>query len=147
MPTVNEILTQKSADVVSIDKDASVFDAAQLMNKHKIGALVVIEQGQLQGIFTERDVLRRVVTEKRDPATTHVQEVMTPGTEVACCRTDTTIEEARTVMKNRRIRHLPVVGDERKLLGMISIGDLNAYRANTQEVTIHFLHEYLYGRT
>ena len=146
MSTVKELLAAKESDeVISISKDASVLEAAKLMNTHKIGALVVINDGRVNGIFTERDMLRLVVAEKRNPDTTPVADVMT--SEIACCRQETSIDEARTVMKNKRIRHLPVVGDDMQLHGMISIGDLNAYYANSQEVTIHFLHEYLYGRT
>lgn len=145
MTTIRELLADKGSDVFSISQDATVLDAAMLMNDNKIGALVVLHEGRLVGIFTERDVLRRVVGEQRNPATTKIQEAMT--TDVACCREDTSIEEARTVMKNHRIRHLPVVDREMWLKGLISIGDLNAYRVNSQEATIHFLHEYLYGRT
>ena len=96
-------------------------------------------------MFTERDVLRRVVGERRDPATTLVAEVMT--TDVFCCTPETTLEEARGAMKNRRIRHLPLVDGDRRVMGIVSIGDLNAYHVNSQEKTIHLLHEYLYGRT
>ena len=145
MAKVRDILAGKGSDVFSIDADVSVLQAAQLMNRHKIGALVVLKHDKLAGIFTERDVLRRIVAEQRDPAETPITNVMT--TEVACCGADTSIDEARSVMKNRRIRHLPVVDHEMRLEGMISIGDLNAYYANSQEVTIRFLHEYLYGRT
>jgi CBS domain-containing protein len=115
------------------------------MNEHKIGSLVVIDDGELVGIFTERDVLRRVVGERRDPVSTRVEEVMT--TEVVCCTPDTPLDEARSAMKNRRIRHLPVVDEHRQLRGLISIGDLNAYQTNDQEHTIHLLEAYLYGRT
>jgi CBS domain-containing protein len=114
------------------------------MNDHKVGAVVVADEGRLVGMFTERDVLRRVVGERRDPVTTLVGAVMT--SEVVCCTPETSIEEARGAMKNRRIRHLPVVDGEGHLMGMISIGDLNAYHVNSQEQTIHLLHEYLYGR-
>jgi CBS-domain-containing membrane protein len=89
-------------------------------------------------------VLRRVVAERRDPMVTTVAQVMT--TEVLCCTLETTVEEARGVMKNRRIRHLPVVDADNRLRGLISIGDLNAHQATAQEQTIHLLHEYLYGR-
>jgi CBS-domain-containing membrane protein len=67
-------------------------------------------------------------------------------TEVVCCQLETSVEEARAVMMTRRIRHLPVVNDQGELLGLISIGDLNAYQVAHQEQTIHTLHEYLYGR-
>lgn len=144
MACVKEILDAKGSQVLTIGQEASVLQAAKLMNEHKVGSLVVSDDGRLVGIFTERDVLCRVVGECRDPASTRVAEVM--STEVACCTTATSIDEARSAMKNRRIRHLPVVDDDRRLLGMVSIGDLNAYQTNTQEKTIHLLHEYLYGR-
>ena len=105
--------------------------------------LVKVSYGRVKGIFTERDVLSRVVSEQKDPNAVHVSDVMT--TEIACCRTETSIEEAKTVMKNKRIRHLPVVGNDMQLKGMVSIGDLNAHHTNSQEVTIQYLHEYLYG--
>jgi CBS domain-containing protein len=121
-----------------------VLEAAHLMNEHKIGSLVVIEDGQVIGMFTERDVLRRVVGELRDPAHTRVDEVMT--TEVVCCTIETTIAEARGAMKNRRVRHLPLVDGERRLQGLVSIGDLNAYETSDHEQTIYLLQEYIYGR-
>jgi CBS domain-containing protein len=130
--------------VLSVGPEATVLQAAMLMNEHKVGALVVLEQERIVGMFTERDVLRRVVGDQRDPARTVVREVMT--TEVACCSPQTAIEEARVAMKDRRIRHLPVVEDGGRMLGLISIGDLNAYHAETQEQTIFLLNEYLYGR-
>ena len=145
MGTVREILARKGSQVWSVGKEASVLDAALLMNEHRIGALVVLEEGRVAGMFTERDVLRRVVAEQRDPARTRVGEIMTD--EVICGTLETSIEEARGAMKNRRIRHLPLVDGDRRLLGLISIGDLNAHEATSQEQTIHLLQEYLYGRT
>jgi CBS domain-containing protein len=144
MATMKDILALKGARVASTHPDASVLQAAVLMNEEKIGALLVIEDGRMTGIFTERDILRRVVAQCRDAAATLVRDVMTA--EVACCKLHTTLEEARGVMKNRRIRHLPVVDDQDRLLGLISIGDLNAYQNNTQEQTIHLLHQYIYGQ-
>ena len=144
MATVGEILAAKGSKVVLIGQGATVLEAALLMNEYKIGALVVSDDGHVAGMFTERDVLRRVVGERRDPATTRVAEVMT--TEVVCCTPGTAIDEVRGAMKNRRIRHLPVVDDEGRLLGLVSIGDLNAHQATAQEQTIYLMHEYLYGR-
>jgi CBS domain-containing protein len=144
MATVREILAKKGTHVHSITKEATVLDAALLMNEHRIGSLVVLEDDRVAGMFTERDVLQRVVASQRDPATTPVSEVMTG--ETVCGTLDTSIEEARGAMKNRRIRHLPLVDGDRRLLGMVSIGDLNAYEATNQEHTIHLLHEYIYGR-
>jgi CBS domain-containing protein len=144
MATVKEILEVKGTHVLSIGPEASVLDAALLMNEHKIGSLVVMTGGQVIGIITERDVLQRLVVARREPADTPVQEVMT--TEVVCCQTNTTLDEARGVLKNRRIRHLPVLDDRQQLCGLISIGDLNAHEAHDQEWTIHILREYIYGR-
>jgi CBS domain-containing protein len=145
MATLRDILSRKGPHVFTIGPGASVMDAATLMNEHKIGALVVIDDGRgVVGMFTERDVLRRVVGEQRDPVTTRVEDVMT--TEVACATPETTVEEARGAMKNRRIRHLPLVDEDRRLTGLISIGDLNAYQTSDHEYTIYMLQEYLYGR-
>lgn len=145
MPTVRDILNGREGVIYSIGPDASVLEATRLMNQRHIGALAVVQDGRMIGIFTERDVLRRVVGEERAPAQVRVAEVMT--SHVVCCRPQTTLDEARSVMKNRRIRHLPVINDSGTLVGMVSIGDLNAYRADDQETTIYLLHEYLYGRT
>ena len=137
-------LSAKGSQVLTVGPDASVLQAVILMNDHKVGALVVTTGKDVAGMFTERDLLRRVVGESRDPATTRVAEVMT--TEVVCCTPATSLEEARGAMKNRRIRHLPVVVDG-QLCGLISIGDLNAHQITSQEHTIHLMHEYLYGRS
>jgi len=144
MATVRDILALKGPHVLSIGPDATVLDAALLMNEHKVGSLLVKSAGRLMGIITERDLLQRVVAQRRDPAATNVAEVMTA--EVACCRPETTVDEARSVLKNRRIRHLPVLDGDEQLLGVVSIGDLNAYLSRDQEVTIHILHEYISGR-
>ena len=144
MATVRDILATKGTHVWSVGLDATVLQAASLMNEHKVGALVVLDGGRTAGMFTERDVLRRVVGEQRDPAATRVAEVMT--VDVVFCKPETTVEEARVAVKDRRIRHLPVLDGGEHLLGMISIGDLNAFEAASQEHTIYMLHEYLYGR-
>lgn len=144
MPTVKDVLARKAPQLISIDPQATVLDAALLMNQHKIGCLVVIDRGTVSGIFTERDVLSRVVVERRDPASTRVRDVMT--TAIVCCQPDTDLDEARSVFKNRRIRHLPIVDSEQRLVGLVSIGDVNAFEADAQEQTIHLLHEYIYGR-
>src|SRR5436190_22135521 len=104
MATVREILARKGSQTFTVGKGATVLEAALLMNEHKIGALVVIEDGRVVGMFTERDVLRRVVGEQRDPGQTRVADVM--SAEVVCCTLATTIDEARGAMTNRRVRHL-----------------------------------------
>jgi CBS domain-containing protein len=144
MSTVQEILSRKGSQVLTIGTGATVLEAACVMNEHKIGALVVLDQGTVVGMFTERDILRRVVGERRNPETTQVAEVMT--TEIVCCTPETTIDEARLAMKDRRVRHLPLVDGDRRLQGLISIGDLNAYEVFGQQQTIYQLLEYIYGR-
>ena len=144
MPTVHRILDHKGSQVLTVSPDASVLDAALMMNEHKIGALVVAEAANVVGIVTERDVLRRVVVQRLDPAETSVGQIMTG--EVVCCRPDTPIDDARGVFMQRRIRHLPVVSDEGVLEGMISIGDINAWQLDGQQRELHYLHEYIHGR-
>jgi len=144
MPTVIDILARKGAGVHTINPDATVLEATQKMNQHKLGALVVMNEGQVAGMFTERDVLRRVVAAMRDPGGTQVSEVMT--TEVICVPPQTDIDEVSALMQQRRIRHLPVCDDSGTLKGMISIGDVNAFHVTHQEAHINFLSEYIYGR-
>ncbi len=142
MATVQTILDGKGGEVVSIAPDSSVLQAAQLMNECGIGGLVVSKNDRLVGVFTERDILRRVVARQRDPADVAVRDVMT--TPVACCRPETTLEEVRSVMTNKRIRHLPVVDDD-GLRGIVTIGDIMAHQVTEQEDTIQYLTEYVYG--
>jgi CBS domain-containing protein len=143
MASVCEILAIKGTHIEMVSPTASVYEAAVQMNRLKIGSLVVHDAGRLVGILTERDILQRIVAECRDAASTHVEDVMT--TEVVCCRMNTSLEEARGVMKNRRIRHLPVLSEEGELLGVISIGDLNAHANHAHEQTIYLLQEYIAG--
>jgi CBS domain-containing protein len=143
MCTVREILSHKNPGVATIVPRASALEAAVAMNQQKVGSLMVLDGDRVVGIITERDLLQRVLAEQRDAAKTSVEDVMT--TEILCCQLHTTIDEARSVMKDRRVRHLPVVDDE-GLHGVISIGDLNAYEAHSQEVTIHVMTEYIHGR-
>jgi CBS domain-containing protein len=144
MAVVRDLLSVKGTHVFSIGCQATVLDAAVLMNDFKIGALVVIEQGKVVGIVTERDVLQRVVAERRDPATVFVAEVMTR--DLVACGPEQDVDEVSYLMKEKRVRHLPVLDCDRAIVGMISIGDVNAFHASSQEKTIYHLHEYIYGR-
>ena len=143
MATVNDILAVKGRRLITISPEATLFDAAVLMTDHKIASLLVLDDGHLVGILAERDFLINAVTEQRDPHTTSVGEVMTR--DVICCRPHTELEEAKSVMKHRRVRHLPVMDDGGDVVGLISIGDLNAYHVDFQERTIYLLQEYIYG--
>ena len=144
MPTVQKILDMKGSEVLTVGPDASALDAARLMNEHKVGALVVVQDEQVVGIITERDMLRRVVARRQDPAEADVRHVMTD--EIVCGHPGMSIDETRTVFMRRRIRHLPIVNEDRALVGMVSIGDLNAWLLDGQEQELHYLHEYIHGR-
>lgn len=142
MKRVSDILGKKGREVASIREELSVLDAAREMNLRRIGSLVVLKGERVVGIFSERDILTRVVAEGRDAGSTRVAQVMTSP--VACCRTDTSLEECVSVMTMQRIRHLPVVEDGR-LQGIVTSGDVMAYEATEQQSTIEYLYNYLYG--
>ena len=144
MPSASDILQTKGSQIHCTDPSATVFQATQKMNQHKLGALVVMKNGRIAGMFTERDVLRRVVGEMRNPTEVTVGEVMT--TDVICCRPETDIDEVGQLMRQRRIRHVPVCDTGGTPLGLISIGDLNAFYQSQQESTILMLNDYIYGR-
>lgn len=145
MATVRDLLAAKQTQLLSIGPDATALDAAMLMNEHKVGSLIVLEASRLCGIVTERDILQRVVAQRRDPPATQVRDIMTA--DLICCRLHTAVEEARVCMMERRVRHLPVLDEQDKLCGLVSIGDLNAHEARSKDMTIHLLHEYIYGMT
>lgn len=145
MSKVSDILASKSGSVVTISENETVLDATRIMNQHKIGALVVTDgQDHVVGMFTERDVLQRIVAEQKDPVATVVAVVMT--TQVIVCEPDMPLEDCRQLMRTKRIRHLPVVDGQGKLQGMVSIGDLNAHQAANHEIHIKYLSEYIHGR-
>ncbi len=141
MASIKQILREKGQAVHSLPPDATVLDAARLMNRKRIGCVMVMEQDRLAGIFTERDVLTRIVATQLDPATTPLHEVMT--TAVAVGTPETRLEEVQTLMRDKRIRHLPIVAGSR-VVGMISIGDLNRIEQRTQAETIQYLEMFMY---
>ena len=144
MITVADILRKRTQKVAVTSEDASVVEAAKTMNDRRIGSLVVASGEKVVGIFTERDILCRVVAEQRDPQVTCVKEVMTSP--VACCHSSTKVAEVRGVMSDKRIRHMPVVDDGR-LIGLISSGDIMASEHRQQQETIEYLHEYFIDGT
>ena len=140
MDTVAIIVEQNGGVVHQVDPKASALEAAQRMNEVKIGSLIVLRDGQLAGIVTERDLLTRVVAVRRDPETTPVQDVMTH--DVLTCTPHTSISEARRIMRQKRVRHLPVCDDDR-IVGMVSIGDLNAFEAERLNLLVTTLEAYI----
>ena len=143
MAQVSDILSAKGHEVLRIDGAATVLDAVKAMVEGNVGALIVTEGGEISGIVTERDYLRRVTLEGRDERTTPVREIMSaPFVYVG---PDATIDDCMAIMTERRFRHLPVLVDERELVGIVSIGDVVKYQSQEQGVQIKFLTEYISG--
>ncbi len=143
MDTIRTILKEKGSTVHSVAPAATVFEAVQAMCANKVGAVLVCTADQPLGIFTERDLMTRVILSHRDPATTRVEEVMTR--EVVCVDPDTRAEEAMAIITDRRCRHLPVVEGAR-VAGMVSIGDLVRWTNRTKEFHIRMLTDYICGK-
>ena len=116
------LLHKSNRPAVSVPKTAKVIDAVNVMVDHKVGAVIVLENGKAAGIFTERDVMTRVLSRKLDPATTPVSEVMTNPVVPIDFGADPS--QAMQLMLERHIRHLPVVDADGKVLGMLSIRHL-----------------------
>lgn len=146
MDKVGSVLALKGRHVETVSADATVLEAVARMNERRIGSVLVAatyrpgEPYGPVGIFTERDVLVRVVARGLDPATTYVRDVMT--VELVTIRADTTVAEAMRIITERRCRHLPVV-DATGLCGLISIGDLTKWVVHDQQQTIEDLNGYL----
>ena len=141
MEHVSDILDEKGRDVLSIEGEATVFDAIKRMVEANVGSLLVFEDGKLAGIVTERDYLRRVALEGRTEKETPVRDIMSAP--LVYVTPDTSLDECMGVMTERRIRHLPVLGADRGVLGVVSIGDLVKYRSKQQDVQIRLLTDYI----
>ena len=143
MATVRQLLEGKSQDVWSIGPDASVFDAIKLMADKYVGALLVMEGGNLVGILSERDYARKVILQGRASKTTPVRDIMTE--KVLYVTPDRTIDECMAIMTEKRIRHLPVMEDD-KLIGVFSSGDVIKAMISEREFIIEQLENYIKGR-
>jgi CBS domain-containing protein len=142
METVRQLLDKKGHEVWSVHPDDSVFDAIKKMADKKIGSLVVLVDDQIVGIITERHYARQVILEGKSSPETPVRDIMTAP--VVCARTDQTISECMAVMTEKRLRHLPVV-DKKRLVGLVSIGDLVKSTIADQDFTIEQLIHYIQG--
>jgi CBS domain-containing protein len=140
--TIATLLEQKDGAVFTIPSTVTVAEAVQEMNAHKVGSVLVMNGLRLAGIFTERDVLRRVVGADIDPRFTPITKVMT--SDVLTIEPTATVQEVMDIFTNRRCRHLPVVVDGR-LLGVISIGDVSRWVANSHRVEAESLRQYIAG--
>lgn len=140
MTTIRQLLDDKGTEVWSISPDAWVYDAVALMAEKEIGALIVIDGGRIVGLVSERDYARKVILKGRVSRETQVRDIMT--TRVVYAHPKQTVEECMAILTDQRIRHLPVM-DQEKLVGIISIGDLVKAIINEQKFLIEQLVQYI----
>lgn len=140
MTSAAEILQAKGSEIVSIDPQASVYDALALMNQRNIGALLVLQQGRLVGVISERDYARKIALQGRSSKTTAVLDIMT--SDYIAVTPNTPVEECMGIMTEKRVRHLPVI-DGRQLLGIVSIGDVVKAMIDDRDFTIAQLEQYI----
>lgn len=142
MRNVRHLLDSKGSEVYSVAPDAPVVEAIRLMAQRGIGALVVLEGERLAGVVSERDYARKVVLQGRSSSTTRVLEIMTP--EVVQVGLDDTVDHCMKLVTDRRLRHLPVVED-RRVVGVVSIGDLVKAVIEDQQEELDQLQRYIAG--
>jgi len=140
MRMIAELLEKKSTDIHSVAPDVPVIDALRLMAEKSIGAVLVIENQQLVGIFSERDYARKVILNNRASSSTQVREVMTA--EVITVTPDARVNACLELVTQRRIRHLPVLAED-KVIGLISIGDLVKAVIEAQRRELDQLQQYI----
>jgi len=142
MKLVQHLLDSKGREVISIDQEASVYDAIKLMAERGVGSLLVMDGDELKGIVTERDYARKVIIKGRSSESTQVHEIMT--IDLVTTTGAQTVNECMTKMSEKRIRHLPVMSGE-EVVGLISIGDLVQAIISDQQQEIEQLESYISG--
>lgn len=142
MKSIAQLLESKGAEVWSIGSDASVFEALGMMADKDVGALLVVDDGALKGILSERDYARKVILMGHTSRQTRVWEIMTP--QVHCIAPGRSVADGLALMTERHIRHLPVM-DNGKVLGLVSIGDLVKEIIAEQRFEIEQLEQYIAG--
>ena len=140
--TIKEVLGQQQRPIISVTTDATVRSALEIMATQRIGALPVIDDGRLVGIFSERDYARQGELKGRTCDNTVMRQIMTSP--VISISPQTKIDECMQIMTDKRIRHLPVV-DEQRVVGMISIGDMVKETISSQRFLIEQLERYISG--
>jgi CBS domain-containing protein len=140
---ISMLLRQKGREIFSIPSDASVYSGIEMMADKRVGALLVIDDGHLVGIVSERDYARKVILQGKSSKDTFIREIMTPSPITIDC--DTSVDEAMRMMTENRIRHLPVVDSEGHVAGVLSIGDLVKWIVTSQDETIAHLEHYIAG--
>jgi CBS domain-containing protein len=141
-PPVTILLAEKPTEIRIVSVSATVAEAVAVMNQHKIGSVMVFDGDRLAGIFTERDVLYRVVAKTLDPATTPVTQVMTSNPKTI--PSDTTIDDALAFISENRCRHLPVIEDG-KMIGLVSQGDITRWLVQAHKAQAEQLIDYITG--
>ena len=142
MKKIRELLDEKGTEVWSVSPTASVYDALRLMVEKNIGAVLVMDQERLTGVFSERDHTRKVVLQDRTAKDTAVNDVMT--SRPVCVSPEQTVEDGMALMTDKRVRHLPVV-EEGRVVGLISIGDAVKATISQQQFVIEQLEMYISG--
>jgi|SRR5216684_2583889 len=143
LDTVREILQRKGGgEVWSVSPETTVYQAIEIMAEKRIGALLVLEDGKLAGILSERDYARKVTLKNRSAQETQVREIMTSP--VIFVEPRHSVDECMKIITNNRIRHLPVV-EEEKVVGIVSIGDIVNWIISAQNHTIQQLQNYVSG--
>jgi len=140
---VSDILGGKSRDVLTIESDASVYDAVKRMVERNVGSLLVTVNGRIEGIVTERDYLRRVTLEGRNDRETPVAEIM--SSPMIVVTPETSVDECMSIMTDHRIRHVPVV-DDGEIVAVVSIGDVVKFKSSQQSYQIQYLTDYITAR-
>ncbi|MGA0129385.1 MAG: CBS domain-containing protein [Burkholderiales bacterium] len=140
MKTVKQLVEEKSHKLLSIAPSMSVFEALQKMAEFDVGALVILDEGRLVGIFSERDYARKLILHGKSSKETRVEDIMT--TRVVCIGPDRSAEECMALMTDKRVRHLPVLEDK-KVVAVISIGDVVREMIEDQKHTIEQLEQYI----
>jgi len=141
MKTVQQIIASKSAEIYAVTSTTSVFDALTMMMDKNISALLIIDNEELCGIFTERDYARKVILQGKSSKSALIHEVMTPDP-ITIMATDS-IDYCMTLMTNKHIRHLPVV-EGKKIIAMVSIGDIVKFIIEDQKQIISQLESYIH---
>jgi len=146
MKTLKELLESKDKTVWSIPPKAKVFDALKLMGQKEIGALMVInEKGDVRGIISERDYARKVILLGKTSKETKVEEIMTPLKKMYFVKPTNTLEECMVLMTGKHVRHLPIF-DDKKFVGLISIGDVVKSIISEKEMLIEHLSDFIAGK-
>jgi signal-transduction protein with cAMP-binding, CBS, and nucleotidyltransferase domain len=140
MSVVSDILEDKGRKVLEIEADASVLDAVRRMVEANVGSLVVTDAGEVAGIVTERDYLRRVAADGPADEQVAVREIM--SSPLIVVNPETAIDECMALMTDQRIRHVPVVEDG-KVVGIVSIGDVVKFKSKQQSFDIQYLTDYI----